>query len=135
MWKPTKAGVYLLDRSLVCITQPGCSAIEMVACNSTTVINKTLAPYGIGADMVGNKWSLLAPEWQDGAPTVEQLGRWQWWCIDFGYGQWVCQVEESESDGHVFAFGAVIDRQSVRRSAPVQPVPGEVLWVPMEVCK
>lgn len=118
MWKPTKTGVYLLN-------------------------GRSVGVFGIGSDVTTWKrqspedgaWSILAADWQDGPPTTKQLERWRSWAISDDtrtMAGWVVSASPvgCNINGHCMLFLG-----GVRKSAPIQPVSGEVLWVPLEVAK
>lgn len=61
MWKPTKAGTYLL-------------------CGDT--LSVSVESWG-GVAVADGPWSLMGPDWQPGAPTVAQLSKWPWWALQY----------------------------------------------------
>lgn len=109
MWKPTKAGAYLCQ------------------------IDGTMRFCLVGAQgplEPETAWSLLAPDWQPGAPTAEQLKRWKWWALEFdGEGIYAGRVK---MQGPYLWTLEPHNPQSFTRSAPIQPGSG-VRWVPLEV--
>lgn len=125
MWKPKNEGVYRRGNDILNVW------MSKVGLMSRAGTHGTIKP------VVECPWSLLAPEWQDGAPTVEQLSRWQWWALALKgdeYAQIICGKVSMSGDPQHFYIPS-IKVAAVVKSAPVQPVPGEVLWVPLEVAE
>lgn len=113
MWKPTKAGTY----------RYGDVNREAWLSNDKLMVRDMHT--NLWCPVPDGPWSLLTPDWQQGAPTVAQLSRWQWWAIWGGSGQMM-----------VAGMVAELRLDYVLRSAPIQPdLNNGPLWVPLEVVK
>lgn len=138
MWKPNKAGQYLYNGQ--CYDLESFSVthnFEIIRGSGSRVLPPTTMTLQEQIKEMGAPWSLLSPDWQDGAPTAQQLERWKWWSI-LVMGSGLHSAEFSHiDDGGLFqpdeSYTPIVD---VIKSAPIQPdIENGPLWVPLEVAK
>lgn len=126
-WIPTKLGWYLLDGHRVHPSK-----------DDTGVYLTDAHMNRLPMALTG--WSLLAPEWQAGVPTAEQLDRWRRWAIDKGRELHCAEWSPcGGGQGIMTPCGTVAWNEPtpfcpVTRSAPIQPDwSAGPRWVPLEV--
>lgn len=134
MWKPTKEGMYRHGEGIAHVMYPGTISVSNEPTprycpddfdSVATCPDDWRRWQGRLTPVPDGPWSIIAPDWQPGAPTVEQLIRWEWWAIWGGSGQMM-----------VAGMVAELRLDYVLRSAPIQPdVSNGPLWVPLEVAK
>jgi hypothetical protein len=117
-WKPSRIGRYLFKSRVVEV-----GTVNGIACEWKSFS-------GVNVPLQDGPWSMFEPEWQQGAPTVEQLERWQWWYLKYSNNE--ATVERVTVND--CAEGGFFWDSDVVASAPVQPdMSNGPLWVPLEV--
>lgn len=129
MWKPTRVGLYRY-KGRDCYVWPSWAKDE------TPMFYPDASPRW--EFVQDGPWSLLCPEWQQGAPTVAQLERWPWWALALKgreYKQVICGKVSMSGDPS-WLYIPSVKVAAVVKSAPIQPnLENGPLWVPLEVCK
>lgn len=151
MWKPTKVGVYRHGEEIAHVMYPGTISVSNEPAPRycpddfdpvATCPDDWRRWQGRLTPVPDGPWSLLAPDWQPGAPTVAQLERWQWWAVvtvggDLVAGSWSAHVTLAGTLLDVVTSnGRKVDTDAIAQCTPIQPdLSSGPLWVPLEVCK
>lgn len=135
-WIPTEAGVYLLNGL-------PCSLARCPETSRLQPLNRAEADprYGLSTAIVSpvmstSGWSLLAPDWQGGAPTDRQLSAWPNWMIETFAGALLCGIWCWNEDGGLCGEHCMLEQKEVSRSAPIQPdLSSGPRYVPLSVTR
>lgn len=138
-WTPTAAGVYRRGRSILALSDVHglYAAMEVQPGRAHDGEPERLFTVHGRSEIPDGGWSLLEPDRQPGAPTVEQLERWAWWALWCFDGRLICGVvSATESEHHLQSGGEIAAVEFIICSAPIQPTwEAGPRWVPLEVTR
>lgn len=146
MWKPTKEGIYIHGGEYSRVMYPNTIAMWNEPAPRycpddfnpvTTCPDDWRRWQGRLTPVPDGPWSLLAPDWQPGAPTMAQLLKWPWWAVQWASGVIVVDCTDDEPGvAYAVARSVAFSKRPIAKSAPVQrDASNGPLWVPLEVTK